>query len=278
MEIDKNIFKDIKNLFLKTKNFILSLWNYKFKILKWVLIILALFILYRVYKIITYHKVTRSLPVVNKTIVIKKTGYYELGAYLNINKKYFSKRIIIAHVSYNNRNEKIRHTKNVLLLKSLGSELYYYYGNVNINSVKNHNFSKLIYRHLRFTSAILNLKNGVNPFFLFYINFAPGDELERILYTPINIPAANILANHVNIAKIRNNGYIKLLSSPSNRKPEIKIDKFIYFYPKYTITGIVRNIKAIFEYKYKGKKFYKSSGIYSGELINIYKILKNKKN
>ena len=41
MEIDKNIYKDIKNLFFKARNFILSCLNYKFKILKWVLIVLT---------------------------------------------------------------------------------------------------------------------------------------------------------------------------------------------------------------------------------------------
>ncbi len=276
MEIDENIFKDIKNLFLKTKNFILSCQKYKFKIFKWALIILALFILYKVYKIITYRKVTRSLPVVNKTISIKKTGYYKLGVYLNINKKYFSERNIIANILFNNGKNK--NTKNVLLLKSLGSVLYYYYGDVNINSVKKHNFNKLIYKHLKFTATISNFKNEDNPFFLFYINFAPKNKLEKILYTPINIPAANIIKNHIVIAKIRNDGYIKLLSSAANKKPEIKINKFIYFYPNYMITGTVNNIKGVFEYKYKGKKFLKSIGIYSGELINIYKVLKNKKN
>ncbi|MHB1703227.1 MAG: hypothetical protein ACYCS0_03275 [bacterium] len=276
MEIDENIFKDIKSLFLKTKNFILSCQKYKFKIFKWALIILALFILYRVYKIITHRKVIRNLPVVNQTISIKKNGYYKLGTYLNINKKYFSERNIIANILFNNGKNK--NTKNVLLLKSLGSVLYYYYGDVNINSVKKHNFNKLIYKHLKFTATISNFKNEDNPFFLFYINFAPKNKLERILYALINIPAANIINNHIIIAKIRNDGYIKLLSSPDNKKPEIEINKLIYFYPHYTVAGIVHNIKAEFEYKYKGKKFFKSIGIYSGELINVYKVLKNKKN
>ena len=259
MEIDKNIYKDIKNLFLKTKNFVLFLWDYKFKIFKWTLIILALFILYKVYKIITHRKITKSLPVVDKTISIKKTGYYKLGVYLNINEKYFSKRNIIANILFNNNNEKNKNAN--------GSDLYYYYGKININSVKKHKFNKLPYRHLEFTSAILNFKNGDNPFFFFYINFVPKNQLERILYTPINIPATNIINNHIIIAKIRNNGYIKL-----------KINKFIYFYPNYTITGTVHNIKAIFEYEYKGKKFYKSLGVYNGELINVYNLLKNKGN
>ncbi|MCL4497651.1 MAG: hypothetical protein M1467_06050 [Deltaproteobacteria bacterium] len=278
MEIDKNIYKDIKNLFLKTKNFVLFLWDYKFKIFKWTLIILALFIFYKVYKIITHRKITKSLPVIDKTISIKKTGYYKFGVYLNVNEKYFSKRNIIANILFNNNIEKNKNTKNLLLLKSLGSDLYYYYGKININSVEKHRFNKLFYRHLEFASSISNFKNGDNPFFFFYINFVPKNKLERILYTPINIPAANIINNHIIIAKIRNNGYIKLLSSPGNRKPEIKINKFIYFYPNYTVIGTIHNIKAIFEYEYKGKKFYKSFGVYSGELINVYKILKNKKN
>ena len=278
MKIDKNIYKDIKNLFLKTKNFILSLWDYKFKIFKWALIILALFIVYRVYKIITHRKITKSLPVVDKTISIKKTGYYKLGVYLNINKKYFSKRNIIANILFDNSNEKNKNAKNLLLLKSLGSYLYYYYGKININSVKKHKFNKRPYRHSKFTSAISNFKTGDNPFFFFYINFVPKNQLTRLLYTPIDIPKVNILKIHTILAKIRNNGYIKLLNLPAIKKPEIKINKFIYFYPNYTVTGTVHNIKATFEYEHKSKKFYKSFGVYSGELINVYKILKNKKN
>ncbi len=279
MKTDKSIYKNIKSLFLKTKNFVLSCWNYKFKIFKWALIILALFIVYRVYKIITHREITRSLPVVNKAILIKKSGYYRLGIYLNIKKKYFYKRNIIANILFNIDNTgKNQNNENSLLLKSLRSELFYYTGKININSIKKHKFNKLTYRHLRFTSAISNFKNGDNPFFLFYINFVPKNKLERILYTPINIPEANILNSHIIIAKIRNNGYIKLMNFPSIKKPEIKINKYIYFYPNYTVTGTVHNIKAVFEYEYKGKKFYKSFGVYSGELINVYKILKNKKN
>ena len=279
MEIDKNIYKDIKNLFLKTKNFILSLWDYKFKIFKWALIILALFILYRVYRIITHRKITRSLPVVDKTISIKKTGYYKLGVYLKINEKYFSKRNIIANILFNNNDEKNKNAKNLLLLKSLGSYLYYYYGKININSVKQHRFNKLPYRHLKFTSAISNFKNGDNPFFLFYLNFNNPHQLTRLLYTPINIPKVNILKTHTILAKIRNNGYIKLLNLPGIKKPEIKINKFIYFYTNFQVTGVVHNINAAFVYKYKSKKFLsKTIGLYSGELINVYKVLKNKKN
>ncbi|RZD14269.1 MAG: hypothetical protein EVJ47_06260 [Candidatus Acidulodesulfobacterium ferriphilum] len=276
MGIDKKIIEDIKNIGFKMEKILFHIWGNKSRLFKWALIILGLFIVYRVYKIITRHKVTRSLPVVNKTISIKKTGYYKLGVYLNINKKYFSERNIIANIVFNNGKNK--NTENILLLKSLGSDLYYYYGNVNINGIKKHKFNKLIYKHLRFASAISNFKNGDSPFFLFYINFAPNNKLERILYTPINIPAANIFYSHIITAKIRNNGYIKLISSPADKKPEIKINKSIYFYPNYTIMGTVNNIKAVFEYKYKGKKFFKSIGIYSGELINIYKMLKNKKN
>jgi hypothetical protein len=277
MEIDKSIYRDIKNLFLKIRILILSCWNYKFKILKWGLIILTLFILYRVYKIITYHKVVRSYPVANKTISIKKTGYYRLGVYLNINQKYFFKRNVIADILFNNKNGKIKHNKNILL-KSLESEFYYYCGKININSLKNRNYDNRPYRHLRFTSVISNFKNGDNPFFFFYVNFASKNKLERILYTPINIPINNILADHVVIAKVRSNGYLRLLNLPGNKKPEIRINKLIYFYPHYTTDGNVNNIEAVFEYKYKNEKLNKTIGIYSGELINIYKLLKNKKN
>lgn len=275
MRIDKIIYKDIKNLFLRTRNFTLSCLDYKFKILKWVLIILTLFILYRVYKIITYHKVITSLPVVNKVILIKKGGYYKFGIYLKVNQKYFSKRNVIADILFKNKKEKVKNKKNIILLKSLRSYLYYYNGKININ---NSYYDNLSYRHLRFISKISNFKNSDDPFFFFYVNFAPNDKLEKIIYTPINIPNENILPNHVVIAKIRGNGYIRLLNFKGKKKPEIKINKLIYFYPHYTVNGNVNNINAIFEYKYKYKKFYKSIGIYNGELINIYKLLKNKKN
>ena len=263
MEIDKIIYKDIKKLFFKARNFILSCLNYKFKIFKWILIILALFILYKVFKIINYRKVTRRLPVVNKTVYIKNSGNYIIGLYLNLRRNYFSRRDIITNVFFEANKNKIL---------SLVGALRSYDGTINFNqdALSKFNSESYRYRHLQFTSRITNFKSGDHIFFFFYLDFDRSPKLERLLYTPVDIPMLSIIRAHIVLANIINNSSIE---------PEIKINKFIYFYPRFITSGAVNNIKAVFAYKYKSKMFLsKSVYLYNGEPVNVYKILKNKRN
>jgi len=266
MEIDKKIIADIKKIYLRLLEMSSKLRKNKFNIIKWFLIIFVLFILYKTYKIITYRKIVKKPIFVNSYIYIKKQGSYKVGLYLNIKENYLSGRHIIANVFYNpNRNK-------IIYLSSLGAALNSQNAAVNLNPDVLPKFNSALYRyrHLKFASRITNFKKNDKPFFLFYLDFDGLHKLERILYTPIKIPKPFLVRTHIILANIGNN---------ENIKPEININKFIYFYPKFKVSGAVKDVKAMLTYKYKGKMFLsKSVYLHSGKPVNIYKILKNKNN
>jgi hypothetical protein len=266
MDIDKKIITDIKAILSALFKMGLNLWENKLKIVKWLVIILALFLVYRVYKILTVHKAVIQNHVVSKIIRIKKSGYYKLAVYIKPKTVYFHKRQILVQ------------TKGFKPLSQLTVHhyLYGYKSEVLLNKKNIDGFKKDRYRHLIFRAKIMG--KGSSPFVLFYLSFSNPDLAGRILYTPINIPAKNILKNYTILGKFRKNGYIKLTKNPNKKKPRVQINKFLYLYPQFAIKGKIKYIKAYIEYKIKHKKYFsKHFNLSNGGLINLYGVLKNKK-
>ena len=272
MEADKKLFDDIKKIVYFLKNLLAYLFKNKIKVLKWLAVILVIFLLYGIYKIIAHRKVEIRPVVIHKSLLIKKSGYYKLGFNAGIKNRYFYKRRVIAKLSF-------KRGKNRLVSPSLRAILATYRGEILPNANNLREFHKSPYHHLIFRVKIRNFKTDKVPFFLFFVSFNNKDKADKILYTPIHIPNNVVIRNHIVLADVRENGRIKLITSPFVKRPHIFINKFVYFYSQFRKIGNVHNIIASFKYKYKNA-YYTTTGIplYNGELINIYKILKNKKN
>ncbi|MHB1663649.1 MAG: hypothetical protein ACYCT7_00090 [bacterium] len=266
MNIDKKIINDIKNIYLWVFGLFLKLWKNKLKIVKWLVIILVMFLAYRVYKILTIHHPIIKNHVVTKIIHIEKSGYYRLAVYIKPKTVYFHKRQILAK------------TKGLQALSQLTVHhyLYAYKFKILLNKKNIDKFKKDRYRHLIYRDKITG--KGSSPFVLFYVSFSNPDLADRIIYTSVNIPIKNVLRNYTVLGKFRNNGYIKLTKNPNKKKPKVSLTKFLYLYPQFTIKGKVKYVKAYIKYKIKHKKYFsKRFNLLSGGLINLYGILKNKK-
>ena len=266
MDIDKKIILDIKAIFSALFSIGLNLWKNKLKIGKWLAIILVLFLLYRVYKILTIHHVAIQNHVVSKIIRVKKSGYYRLAVYIKPKTVYFHKRRILAE------------TKNLQALQDLTVHhyLYAYKPKILLSKKNIAKFKKDRYRHLIYRAKITG--KGSSPFVLFYVSFSNPDLPDRIIYTPVNIPVKNVLRNYTELGKFRNNGYIELTKNPNKKKPEVSLTKFLYLYPQFTIKGKVKYVKAYIKYKIKHKVYFsRRFNLPSKGLINLYGILKNKK-
>ena len=266
MSVDKKIITDIKAILLGLFNAGLSLWKSKLKIVKWFAIVLALFLVYRVYKILTVHKTVIQNHVVSKIIHVKKTGYYRLSVYIKPRTSYFRKRQILAH------------TKGFKPLSQLTvhNYLYAYKTKILPNKKNIDKFENDRYRHLIFRAKITG--KGSSPFILFYISLSNPNLPDRIVYTPVNIPVKNVLRNYTALGRFKKNGYIKLTKNPDKKKPVVRLTKSLYLYPKFAIKGKIKYLKAYIEYKIKHKKYFsRYFNLSNGGLINLYGIIKNKK-
>ncbi|MHB1692680.1 MAG: hypothetical protein ACYCUW_02185, partial [bacterium] len=230
MNIDKKIINDIKNIYLWVFGLFLKLWKNKLKIVKWLVIILVMFLAYRVYKILTIHHPIIKNHVVTKIIHIEKSGYYRLAVYIKPKTVYFHKRQILAK------------TKGLQALSQLTVHhyLYAYKFKILLNKKNIDKFKKDRYRHLIYRDKITG--KGSSPFVLFYVSFSNPDLADRIIYTSVNIPIKNVLRNYTVLVKFRNNGYIKLTKNPNKKKPKVSLTKFLYLYPQFTIKGKVKYV------------------------------------
>ncbi|MHB8292952.1 MAG: hypothetical protein ACYDEG_10880, partial [bacterium] len=266
MNTDKKIISDIKAIFSALFKTGLNLWKNKLKIVKWLAIILVLFLAYRVYKILTVHNIVIQNHVISKIIHVKKSGYYRLAVYIKPKTVYFRKRQILAK------------TKGLqaLLRLTVHHYLYAYKSKILLNKKNINKFKKDRYRHLIYRAKISG--KGSSPFILFYVSFSNPDLPDRIIYTPINIPIKNVLRNYTVLGKFRKNGYIELTKNPNKKKSKVRINKFLYLYPKFKIKGKIKYVKAYIKYKINNKVYFsKRFNLSSGSLINLYGILKNKK-
>jgi len=266
MDIDKKIISDIKAIFIALFDAGLNLWKNKLKIAKWLVIVIALFLIYKVYKILTVHHVVQNHIVISKTIHVKKSGYYSLVTYIKPKTVYFHKRRILAG------------TKGLHALSGLTVRhyLYAYKSKILLNKKNIDKFNKDRYRHLIYRSKITGKES--HPFILFYVSFTNPDLPDRIIYTPVNIPVKNVLRDYTVYGKFGDNGYIQLTKNPNKKKPEVSLTKFLYLYPQFTIKGKVKYVKAYIKYKIKNKKYYSERfNLSDKRLINLYGIFKNKK-
>ncbi len=266
MNIDKKIIYDIKAISIRLSGIGLKLWENRFKILKWFFIALIIFISYRIYKILTIPPITIKNQVVLKIIRIKKTGYYKLATYIEPITVYFHKRYTIARTEMFSKIPKL----------TINNYLYAYNSGVLLNKQGMDKFYRHPYRHLIFKAKISG--EGSSPFILFYVSFSNPNLADRIMYTPIIIPSKDILENYTVLGRVRGNGYIKLTKTPNNKEPKVRMDKFLYLYPRFKIEGRIKYVKAYIEYKLKNKVYFsKQFDLTNGGLVNLHRLIKNRK-